>query len=204
VRPGAEHTYWSEARSACLVVDMGGAVIEAAREQLGHAGGAAVFLAVDERVAALDGLLRSELRAGGAGDPLMAQALGVYVGAAVARALTARPQPRAAPDSNVARRARAYLEAHALAPLSLAQIADAAGASVGHVQRSFRAHYGEGVVAHIQRLRVEEARRMLREGELPIAHIAAAVGFESQSYFTRLFRRIVGVSPARYRQGRPI
>lgn len=201
VRPHAEHTYWSEARSACLVVDLGDAAIAAARAQIDGTVGAGVFLPIDERVAALGGLLRSELRAGGAGEPLVAQALGGYVGAAVARALAARPQPAPAPDARLARRAHDYLAAHALEPIGLAQLADAVGVSVGHLQRSFRAQYGAGVVAHIQRLRVEEARRLLRESDMPVAAVAAAVGFESQSYFTRLFSRIVGVSPARYRRG---
>jgi AraC-like DNA-binding protein len=202
IRPGAEHTYWAETRSGCLVVDLSGAAVEAARAQFDGLGflESAVFLPLDERVAAMGGLLRSELRAGGASEPMVAQALGSYVGAAVARAMAARPPRPAAIDGRLARQTHAYLEAHALAPLSLTQIADAVGASVGHVQRSFRACYGDSVVAHIQRLRVDEARRMLRAGDMPIAAVAAAVGFESQSYFTRLFSRIVGVSPARYRR----
>lgn len=200
VRPGAEHTYWSKLRSDCLVVDLGEMAVEAARAQIDATLGAAVFLPVDERVAALGGLLRSELRAGGAGESLVAQALGSYVGAAVVRALAGGAAP-APPDSRLARDVWAYLEAHALEPIGLDQIAAAAGASVGHIQRCFRAQYGEGVVAHIQRLRVERACRLLRAGDLSVAAVAAAVGFESQSYFTRLFRRLVGVSPGRYRRG---
>lgn len=203
IRPTVEHTYWAEARSACLVVDLGNALIEAARTQISGVVdlGSAVFLPLDARVSALGGLLQSELRADSLGETLVAQTLGVYIGAAVVRALIPRPQPLPAPDSPLARRARAYLEAHALEPISLVQIADAVGASVGHVQRSFRACYGNGVVAQIQQLRVAEACRLLRAHDLPIAAVAAAVGFESQSYFTRLFSRIVGVSPARYRRG---
>jgi AraC-like DNA-binding protein len=201
VRPGAEHTYWAEAPSACLVVDLGSAAIDSARAYIADEIGSAIFMPLDERVAALGGLLQSELRAGGAGEPLVAQALGGYVSAAVVRALARRAGPPPATDSGLARQTLAYLEAHALEPISLAQIAGAVGASVGHIQRSFRAHYGGGVVRHIQRRRVDAARRLLRESDMPVAAVAAAVGFESQSYFTRLFSRLVGVSPARYRRG---
>ncbi|NTW03919.1 MAG: hypothetical protein HGA19_22035, partial [Oscillochloris sp.] len=76
VRPGAAHTYWAEARSACLVLDLGSAMIDAACAQISaDIRDATVFLPLDERVSALGGLLRSELRAGSAAEPLVAQAL---------------------------------------------------------------------------------------------------------------------------------
>jgi AraC-like DNA-binding protein/mannose-6-phosphate isomerase-like protein (cupin superfamily) len=59
-----------------------------------------------------------------------------------------------------------------------------------------------GMPPHAYRLagRLNEARRRLRE-DVPVAHIAADLGFSDQSHFGRLFRRAFGVSPARYRNG---
>jgi AraC-like DNA-binding protein len=51
---------------------------------------------------------------------------------------------------------------------------------------------------YIVQLRVERARKLLRQGETPAA-VAAAAGFTDQSHMTRAFARQFGVSPARYR-----
>jgi AraC-like DNA-binding protein len=51
----------------------------------------------------------------------------------------------------------------------------------------------------IQRVRLDHAKKMLRETDLPIPQIAASSGYNSVSYLTRIFRREVGVSPTIYR-----
>ena len=48
-------------------------------------------------------------------------------------------------------------------------------------------------------VRVEEAKRLLARGTDPIVDIAAAVGFESQSYFAKVFKRCTGLTPKEYR-----
>ena len=57
--------------------------------------------------------------------------------------------------------------------------------------------------SYLRRLRVEHARLGLIESDLPIAELALAAGFSSQAHFTRVFRRLVGTTPAAYRRGRP-
>jgi AraC-like DNA-binding protein len=48
--------------------------------------------------------------------------------------------------------------------------------------------------------RVERAQEILREGETPLAEVATHVGFETQSHFTSVFRRLAGVTPKHYRE----
>ncbi|RKH88769.1 helix-turn-helix transcriptional regulator, partial [Corallococcus sp. AB038B] len=55
--------------------------------------------------------------------------------------------------------------------------------------------------AYVERLRVEKAEGLIRDTELPLADIALACGFSSQSRFTTAFRRATGFTPARYRRG---
>jgi AraC-like DNA-binding protein len=50
------------------------------------------------------------------------------------------------------------------------------------------------------RQRVERAQELLREGRTPLAEIATHVGFETQSHFTSVFRRLSGITPKHYRQ----
>jgi len=47
---------------------------------------------------------------------------------------------------------------------------------------------------------VERAQELLREGRTALADIATRVGFETQSHFTSVFRRVVGLTPKRYRE----
>ena len=53
---------------------------------------------------------------------------------------------------------------------------------------------------YVSRVRIEKSRELLLDGSISIADIAVMVGFEDQSYFTKVFRRTVGVSPGEYRR----
>lgn len=200
VPAGAEHTYWAEGPNHVLVADVAAPAMSPEGEA--PAARAALLRPRDGRLAALAALLQSELRAGALGEPAVAQSLAAYVGAAVAHAL--RPGRPAAhpPAARLAARARDFIEAHAAEPLALEAIAAAAGASVAHVQRSFRAAYGVTVVGHLQAVRLRRAQALLRETDMPVEAVAAAVGFASPSYFSRLFARELGVSPGAYRRRR--
>jgi len=201
--PGMTHLCWARGDNRFLVLDVAAAVVESAGEQLSLRPAApAIYLPLDERPAALAALLRSELAAGGCAEGLVAEALGGYVGTLLARTLAPAAAARPDPAAAIARRARDYLEAHGLEPLRVAAVARAVGASEAHLQRSFRAVYGESLLGFVQGLRLRAARRLLATTDMPIHAVAAAVGFESQSYFTRLFAREVGVPPARYRRAR--
>jgi AraC-like DNA-binding protein len=48
-------------------------------------------------------------------------------------------------------------------------------------------------------VRIEKSKALLRHDALRISDIAGAAGFEDQSYFTKVFKRMVGVTPNRYR-----
>lgn len=77
---------------------------------------------------------------------------------------------------------------------------------VRHVQLSrralemrFRKAVGRTIHAEIQRVRLERAKRLLLESDLPMPKVAAAAGFGTASYFGQVFREAVGMTPARYR-----
>jgi len=52
------------------------------------------------------------------------------------------------------------------------------------------------------RQRIERAQELLRETQLALVEIASQVGFETQSHFTSVFRRLTGITPKRYREMR--
>lgn len=72
------------------------------------------------------------------------------------------------------------------------------GLSYAHVCRIFRKTFGVPPVHYLNRLRIERAKVMLADPRHDVATVARAVGFTDPGYFSRIFRRIVGVSPRRY------
>ena len=96
--------------------------------------------------------------------------------------------------------AREYLEANFLRPLSLAEIAAAAGVHRVHLSREFRRYFSATVGEFLRRKRIEHACHMVSTTNVPLSEIAMTCGFSDQSHFSATFRRQVGVTPARFRQ----
>jgi AraC-like DNA-binding protein len=95
------------------------------------------------------------------------------------------------------RRARAHLRERWDQRITLAELATVAGLSRFELIRRFREQNGVTPHAYQINLRVEHARRLL-SGGIPPAEVAAACGFADQPHLTRVFKRAVGVTPARY------
>jgi transcriptional regulator GlxA family with amidase domain len=65
--------------------------------------------------------------------------------------------------------------------------------------RRFTKASGITPINYVHALRLEEAKQMLETTDLPIDAIANEVGYEDPSFFSRLFRRETGLTPAHYR-----
>jgi AraC family transcriptional regulator len=83
--------------------------------------------------------------------------------------------------------------------LSLAELAGVAGISTFHFAREFKRATGITPHQHVINYRVERAKAMLADGELPLVEVGFRSGFSHQSHFTRLFRRLTGTTPQTYR-----
>ena len=66
--------------------------------------------------------------------------------------------------------------------------------------RRFRVATGYTPIDYVQTLRIEEAKQLLETGTEPVEAVAFDVGYEDANSFRRLFKRTVGITPARYRQ----
>ncbi|MCA2406870.1 helix-turn-helix transcriptional regulator (plasmid) [Rhizobium leguminosarum bv. viciae 248] len=100
---------------------------------------------------------------------------------------------------HVRRRILEYIEAHLGETIRLQDLAAIGQLSAFHFQRMFRASYGVSPHGWVAHRRVERAKSML-SGMDPIAQIASACGFSSQSHMTRAFKLGTGVTPSAYRQ----
>ncbi len=107
------------------------------------------------------------------------------------------------PDSRALLRiaeAITHLEVHLDEPLNLDELATMARMSRRNFLRAFRAAMGNSPIAYLINLRINRAAAMLRRDEHSITEIAFRSGFEDSNYFTRQFRKVLGVSPRTYRQ----
>ncbi|HNC23743.1 MAG TPA: AraC family transcriptional regulator [Opitutaceae bacterium] len=73
------------------------------------------------------------------------------------------------------------------------------GLSTSRLQALFREVTGHPPLDYLRRLRVEEARRLLADRRLSVKEIGARTGFRDTSHFSKVFRRVDGLSPAHYR-----
>ncbi len=87
-------------------------------------------------------------------------------------------------------------------PLTVDRLAAKAGLSPSHFARLFKAVTGDTPINQLIRRRIDEAARLLREGNLTVSEVAWQVGFVNSSYFSRTFRKHQGVNPSEMLQGR--
>jgi AraC family transcriptional regulator len=99
-------------------------------------------------------------------------------------------------------RVEELLRVHFAHPPSMRRLAEEAGVHPVHLARVFRRHHGCTAATHVRRLRVAWAQDQLACPGASTADVALAAGFSDQSHFARVFRQIVGISPARWRRQR--
>jgi AraC-like DNA-binding protein len=133
-------------------------------------------------------------------DPLEAESRLPWLLTALARRhSTSRPAPDGIPGAaQVAHAIRDRLADELLAPPSLASLAADFGLSRYQLLRAFRTTMGIPPYAWLAQYRVTRARALLEAGGRP-AEVAVQVGFADQAHLTRWFRRVLGVTPAAYR-----
>jgi AraC family transcriptional regulator len=145
-----------------------------------------------------------ELTTGGAGGPLAAESLANVLAVHLIRHLLAPRRLARGRDGTLPRgRLRAvveYIEEHLDASPTLEQMAAVAGLSAYHFARQFKAATGLPPHQFAIARRVERAKELLQAGtELSLAEVATDAGFSDQSQFTHHFKRVVGVTPGRFR-----
>jgi AraC-like DNA-binding protein len=96
--------------------------------------------------------------------------------------------------------AAAHIRDHLRTPLSVARLAREFGCSVSHFSRTFAAVTGTRPQAFVIDARIERARELLTTTSLPIGAIAAEVGMADLFYFSRLFKRSLGIAPSEFRR----
>lgn len=95
-------------------------------------------------------------------------------------------------------RARDFMHGSYGEPIDLQDIADAAGLSRFHFQRSFHAVFGKTPHQYLTQIRLDRARELLAERGASVTEACVEVGFASVGSFSTLFRRRMGMSPRQW------
>jgi len=98
------------------------------------------------------------------------------------------------------RQAMAYIHTHYAEPLSRTDLAHHVALNEDYLTSSFRAELGVTPIAYLNRYRVYRAKQLLSSTDKSITEISGEVGFSDSGYFSRIFRREVGLSPDAYRR----
>lgn len=82
--------------------------------------------------------------------------------------------------------------------ISIDDVAKSVGVSRSHLYRVFMSNVGKSPIDYLTDHRINEACNLLRAGNLSVAEVAISVGFYDQFYFSRVFKKAVGVPPSKY------
>ncbi len=146
----------------------------------------------------------AELSTGSAGGRLLTESLGNVLAVHLIRRTTgnerAAHRPRGGLPRHKLRAAVEYIEERLDSEISLDDLASVVHLSPYHFARRFKASIGLPPHQYVITRRIERAKQLLRGGDdLSLAQIAARAGFWDQGHFTRHFKRLVGVTPKRFR-----
>jgi two-component system response regulator YesN len=104
------------------------------------------------------------------------------------------------PVSPAVSQALDYIAANYTTTITLDDIATAAGLSTFRIAHLMKEATGKTPLQNIHYLRIQKARALLESGDLSCTEIAYAAGFGDQSYFIKLFKKWMGITPAKYRK----
>lgn len=113
-----------------------------------------------------------------------------------------RPETGVEASNHIVRKICEYVGEHLSENISLAVMAHAFHYNPSYLSRVFKAECGEGFNEYVNRMRIEEARKLLEHSDMKIYEVARTVGFRDIRYFTRQFTAFAGEKPSTYRKRR--
>jgi AraC family transcriptional regulator len=97
-----------------------------------------------------------------------------------------------------------YIEANIDSNLQVADLARIVQLSISHFSRAFRRTFDEPPHVYVMRQRMRRAQVIMLSSLKPISQIALDCGMSDQAHFTRVFRKMIGISPGRWRRQFPV
>ena len=203
---GLEHTARLENASEHLAMYLDPSMVRRAASESLMSGNFEVI----ERCTSRDGVINSigmallgELESEGLSGRLYAESLANVLAVHLLRHYTAGgSDPQRLTGGLSAQRLRqvmAFVAENYSSDVRLAELANVAGMSSFHFAREFKRTTGTTPHQYLIKFRVERAKALLAESQMPLTEVGLKSGFSHQSHFTRLFRRLTGTTPQSYR-----
>jgi two-component system response regulator YesN len=104
--------------------------------------------------------------------------------------------------ADVIYRAVDYVKKNYMKRITLEETAEIVFLSPAYFSRIFKEEMGANFNSHVNQVRVEAAKKMLLNDAVSLMDISTLVGFEGQSYFSKVFKKMTGVTPGKYRESR--
>lgn len=98
------------------------------------------------------------------------------------------------------KKALAYISSHLSTSITIESLASCLHVSKGYLSKVFKDEMGESIVSYINRERICHALPMLHDSDMKIQDICLCVGIEDSNYFSRLFKKYMGLSPVEYQK----
>lgn len=157
----------------------------------------------DRQIALLMTAMQSDLEAGSPAGSLYGESLGAALGTYLSQRYGTiapkleeykggLPKPRL-------NRVREYIENNLENNVSLTELAEVAGVSLYHFAKAFKQSMGATPHQYVLDRKVDRAKELLRDPNRSVLEASARTGFVDQSHFTKIFRRLVGVTPTEFR-----
>ncbi|QNK40050.1 response regulator [Caproicibacter fermentans] len=123
-----------------------------------------------------------------------------YLCARVTGSLDRIAEEKRQTDTRPIRQAKQYIRQNFRSALTLEEVSGTVGFSPTYFSTLFKKETGSNFVDYLSEVRMEEAKRLLRETNLNVAAVCEQVGYSDQKHFTKSFRKFTGLKPNEYRK----
>jgi AraC family transcriptional regulator len=157
----------------------------------------------DRHIQTLMLAMHADLEDGSPAGPIFGESLGLALGVYLVNRYSvrdcAKPDYRGGMPTIRLNRTLEFINQNLTRDLRLWELAQIAGMSPNYFCELFKASTGLPPYKYILKCRIERAKQYLRDPRISLACAGAAAGFADQSHFTKVFRRMVGVTPMKFR-----
>jgi AraC family transcriptional regulator len=147
--------------------------------------------------------LERDVQQGSPLGPIYGESIGAAIATHLVRhhtEIAPRRLARAEMNAGAAQRMCEWIHSHLSQPILLSDLAGIAGLDIYQLTRAFKKQFGVPPHHYILRARVSRAKALLVGSNASLADVADVTGFSSQSHLTKVFTRLTGLSPAKYRR----
>lgn len=104
------------------------------------------------------------------------------------------------PEQENLKKILAYIEANYQETITLTGLAEHFHFNPSYLSTYFSTHQGMGLSEYLTEVRIKKAKMHLRNSRIPISEIGDLVGYDNHSYFCKVFKKVTGLSPSKYRK----